>query len=386
VGHRKPAHDKPGRRRRPPRIRRRSQPGASPGTLLADPAAPRPRIQVFAFGPERCVERADADLAEIARLRAQSPVVWVDVSGLGDAQIVAELGAAFGLHPLWLEDVLNVHQRPKVEREGGVDFLVVRALEGDGALGTDQTSLFLGPGFVLTFQERPGDCFDPVRARLRQPGSRLRQRGPDYLAYALIDGVIDGYFPWIERLGERLEQLEDRLLEVPDASCLRELHELRRDLLLVRRSVWPLREVLHQLRREDDALIGAETRLFLSDSYDHTLQIQDLVESDRELAAGLVELYLSSASTRLNEIMRFLTVISTVFIPLTFVVGVYGMNFRPEAGPWSMPELNTPWGYVVCMAVMGLAALWMILWFWRRGWLFDPARSRARRAAPPTPP
>jgi magnesium transporter len=286
------------------------------------------------------------------------------------------VGAAFGLHRLWLEDVINVHQRPKVEHHGDVRFVVVRAIEGEGPAETDQISLFLGPGFVITFQERHGDGWDEVRARIRRGTFRIRQSGPDYLAYALLDATVDGYFPALERLGERIDRLEDDLIERPGSWCLADIHDVRRDLLTVRRAAWPLREAIQHLLREHDPVFQEETRVYLGDCYDHTVQIMDLVENDREIVSGLLDVYLSSMNHRMNEVMKVLTVISTIFIPLTFLAGVYGMNFDPDAGPWSMPELRRPWGYAACLAVMAGTALSLVLWFRRRGWIFAGATRR----------
>jgi magnesium transporter len=365
-----------GHKGRRQRIRRRSKPGAAPGTLVVDPGALKPEIVAMAWGADRVHESQPRSAVEAAALRERYPLVWIDVQGLGDAELVAELGQRFGLHALWLEDVLNAHQRPKVSAAGDVRFVVLRALTGDGALETEQVSLFVGPGFVVSFQERPCEALDEVRRRARAGTGRLRQSGSDYLCYALLDAVVDGYFPWLEKLGERLDALEHALLVESRPGGLAQLHEVRRELLLVRRAVWPLREPLHELVRDEDALFRPETRVFLSDVYDHTLQVLDLVENDREIAGGLVELHLLGASTRLNEVIKVLTVISTVFIPLTFVVGVYGMNFDPDAGPWSMPELRWPWGYVACMAGLVAMGLGLLAWFWHKGWILAGEKRR----------
>lgn len=346
------------------RRRRRRVVGRAPGTVAVDPAAPAPVLRVLAYGPDGMHDQPAVDLAEVPQLLARWPVLWLDVDGLGDAAVLEQVAALFRFHPLALEDVVNTHQRAKVESYDEHEFVVLRNPEVGELLDTEQLALFVGRNYVVTFQERAGDWFDPVRARLQNPSGRLRQGGPDYLAYALIDAVIDAYFPILERHGEGLEALEDQLLGHPvPAGVMAELQRSRRDLLTLRRAIWPLREVVNGLMREECRRVTAATRVYLRDCYDHVAQLIDLVETDRELSANLMELYLSSTSQRLNEVMKVLTVIATIFIPLTFVVGVYGMNFR------YMPELEWRYGYFATLAAMGGMALGMLWWFRRRGWL-----------------
>lgn len=363
---------------------RAAPPGSMPGTLLADPEAPKPKLRVLAYGPDGVVERELRDPHELRDVFPKSEVTWLDVQGLGDAALIERLGEVFGLHRLWLEDVLSTRQRPKVETYGEIRYLVVRALERDGGehLETDQISIFLGPRFVVTFQERYGDCFDALRDRIRVGRGNLRSHGPSYLTYGLLDAVVDNYFPELERLGERLDTLEDVLIACPSTSCLNEIHAIRRELLVLRRAVWPLREALHHLLRDSDKAFTPETRIYLNDCYDHTVQIMDLVENYREIASGLIDIYLSSMSHRMNEVMKVLTVISTIFIPLTFVAGVYGMNFDPDAGPLSMPELRWPLGYVACLAFMAVVAIALTAWFWRKGWIFSGVPGERRQPRP----
>lgn len=361
------------------RFHRRTPPGAPPGSLVADPAAPRPVLRVIAYGPDRCAEKEIQSPAEVRAFLGQYPVTWLNVDGLGDAQVIAELGEIFNLHRLALEDVVHVHQRAKVEPYGNTYYLVARMAELNEHLETEQMSLFLGPNFVLTFQERIGDCWDPLRARLRSGAGRVRAAGPDYLAYSLLDAVIDGYFPLLEKLGERLEVLEDRVVLNPRAEVISRIHEIKRNLLTLRRAVWPLRDALALLYRDQNPLFTEETRLYLRDSYDHTIQLFDLIETDRDMASGLLDVYLSSVSNRMNEIMKVLTVISTIFIPLSFVAGVYGMNFNPAKSPWNMPELNWAWGYPFALGVMAAVAGIMLYYFYRKGWLV----SRPEKSPPP---
>ncbi len=344
-----------------------------PGTVTADPNAPQPVIDVVSFGVDQCLEkRVSAEWVQ--HNRHLNPVLWVNVDGLGDAKVIQELGRIFQLHQLSLEDVANSRNRPKVEVYDGFLFVVVRMfhLLPDHQMEIEQLSLFLGADYVITFQEGiPGDCFEPVRARLRKDGSRLRSGGADFLAYHLIDAVIDGYFPLLERLGERLEDLENVVIDQPSRAVVAQIHDIKRELLLIRRAVWPLREAINSLVREELPMITPETRIFLRDCYDHCVQIIDLVESYRELGSGLMDVYLSNVSNRMNEVMKVLTIITTIFVPLTFVAGVYGMNFNPEKSPFNMPELNAYWGYPMAMAAMAVIALLELYYFWKKGWLWS---------------
>lgn len=355
-------------RRPAKRVRRRRTPvGRPPGTLEADADAPPPVIRLIAFGPDEVVEREAADLESVREARGRWPVLWVDVDGLGDAALIAEIGRLFDLHPLALEDVLHVHQRPKHDEYGRCHFVVGRMLTPGERLDTEQVSLFFGRDFVVTFQERAGDCWEPVRERIRKAQGRVRSAGADYLAYALLDAIVDAYFPVLEEFGERLEALEDRVVARPDRSAIGEIHSARRDLLTLRRAVWPLRDALNSLQR-DVHLVTDETRVYLRDCYDHTVRIIDVIETGREIAAGLMEVYLSSLSNRMNEIMKVLTIIATIFIPLGFVAGIYGMNFNPEISPWNMPELNWRWGYPFALGLMAVVAGVLLAYCWRKGW------------------
>lgn len=368
------------KRRRKKAFARRTPPGAAPGTLDADPNAPQPKVELFAYGPQGCVEHQGCDFETLARLRQTYPVVWVNVDGLGDTKIVERLGEVFGLHALALEDVLHVHQRAKVEHYPDNLYVVARMLNPRSRLETEQLSIFIGQGFVVTFQEVPGDCLDPVRNRVRSEGSRIRELGPDYLAYTILDAVIDAFFPALEHIGEHLDELEDQVLLNSDlASNISGIHTLKNDLLLLRRAIWPQRESLNTLIRDPSALVADETRLYLRDCYDHTVQIIDLLEMYREIASGLMDLYISAVSNRMNEVMKVLTIIATIFIPLTFIVGVYGMNFDPGSSPWNMPELRAYYGYPIVWGVMLLVTLAMVVFFRKQGWLSSLIpRPRAR--------
>lgn len=361
-------------------IRKRTAPGAAPGTIVVDPDAPPSRIYAIAFGPEGFQEQAVEAPHDLAPLLQAYSTVWINVDGLGDKEVIQQLGTMFELHRLALEDVVNVHQRPKIEDYTEQLFFVARMVYRNETIQTEQLSMFIGENYVLTFQERPGgDCFDPVRERLRKGVARIRSYGTDYLAYCLIDALVDAYFPIIEVYGDHLEALEDEVLESPTASIVNEIHQARRDLLLLRRAIWPLREAINALLRDQAQRFSDETRVHLRDCYDHSIQILDFVESYRELVSDLMDVYLSSLSARMNEVMRVLTVIATIFIPLTFISSVYGMNFDTEASWWNMPELSWPFGYPLVLGVMGVVAVVQLVFFWRRGWLGTSLDAAPRR-------
>jgi magnesium transporter len=265
--------------------------------------------------------------------------------------------------------VLSVPQRPKVEEYEDHLFMITRMISFNGTLESEQVSLFLGRNYLITFQERPGDCFDPVRDRIRKSRGIIRKQGADYLAYALMDTLIDGYFPVLEAMGEGIEALEDEVMENPSQNTLQRIHEVKRSLLDLRRTAWPQREAISTLVREEMSLIRESTRTYLRDGYDHIIQVMDVVETYRELASGLMDVYLSSLSNRMNEVMKTLTIVATIFIPLTFVAGIYGMNFNPERSPWNMPELNWAWGYPTVWLVMIVVVFVMLVFFRRKEWL-----------------
>ena len=357
------------RARRWRRLSRRPPPGSPPGTLVVPAEPVTPVVRMMVYDRDR-LEECTADAAgELPLADALGQVRWIDVQGLGDLDLMRRIGERFGLHPLVLADLVHVNQRAKVEAYENQLFVVLRMVHLDERLWTEQLSLILGEGFVLTFQERPGDCFDPVRERLRRAQGRLRAAGADYLAYALLDALIDSYFPVLEHQGELLEAMEREVVETTEAGQITRIHALKRDLLEVRRALWPLREVMSQLLREDVALIGAGTRLFLRDCADHVFQLMDMVEIDREVASSLLDLHLSSVSMRMNEIMKVLTIIATIFIPLGFIAGVYGMNFDPEVSPLNMPELHWYFGYPFALALMLAVAVGLLEYFRRKGWL-----------------
>jgi magnesium transporter len=341
--------------------RRRNAPGSPPGQLTVDPAGEAPRLTVVHIGADGVETNPSADLASLRV--PDTGLVWLNVDGLGDAATLSRIAQVFGLHPLAMEDAVNLHQRPKFEDYDQHDFIVLRMPERGGSFTTEQVSLCLGDRFVVTFQERAGDVFDPVRNRLKNPQSTIRSRGADYLAYALIDAVTDAYFPVLEAFGERLEVLEDEVVARSSPALIEDIHALRHQLRTIRGAVWPLRDMLAAVLRDDGARVSVATRVYLRDCQDHTFQLIDMIETYREIASGLVDIHLSSQANRTNEVMQVLTLIATIFIPLTFVVGVYGMNFD------IMPELHWRWGYPAVMLGMAALAAGLTIWFRRKGWL-----------------
>lgn len=358
--------------------RRQSPPGALPGTIHVDPKAPPPRITVLAYGPDDVVEVNEVeDLNSLRTYLREWPVTWINVEGLGSASVLHELSEMFCLHRLALEDVINVHQRAKVEEYPHHLFIVARMIYLNHHLESEQLSMFLGENFVLTFQSIiGGDCLDPVRDRIRKGLGRIRSAGPDYLAYALLDGVVDAYFPVVDVYSNELDALEDEVIKRPTQHTVNRIHHVKRNLLMLRRVVWPLREAINMLIRESSPLVTADTQIYLRDCYDHTIQILDLVEIYREISASMMDIYLSSVSNRMNEIVKVLTIISTIFIPLTFIAGIYGMNFNTEVSPLNMPELNWFFGYPFALGSMGAIATFMMLFFRRKGWIGKPAREQ----------
>jgi len=360
-----------------PRVRKRSKPGAVAGIELSDlarmPAAKEPvTVTCIDYGPQQAHVQSVTDLA--AFLSAHRPewatVRWINVDGLGDMSVLRGFAEKYHLHPLAVEDVLNVTHRPKVEaypEDGNMQarlFVIARMLElCDGHLRSEQISIFLGHNTVLTFQQSPGDVWDGIRQRIQTPGSRLRANDASFLVHSQLDAIVDACFPILEFYGDRLEDVEAEVLASPTPEAIRNIHTLKRELLLLRRAVWPMREVISSLQREPHECMGDATRTYMRDVYDHAVQIIDIVETYREIASGLTETYMTAMSQRLNEVMKVLTIIGTIFIPLTFLAGVYGMNFEV------LPELGWTWGYPAFWAVSIVVAVSMFFWFRRRQWI-----------------
>lgn len=322
-------------------------------------------MRLIGYDPERVLDRTVERAEDVADLRGGAGTLWLDVVGLHNPILLEKLGQAFALHPLLMEDVLNTEQRPKLEDYDDYLFVVLQRLRYDrraGHVAREQVSLVLGKGFVLSFQESQSELFEPVRQRIHAAKGRLRGQGPDALLHALLDAVVDEYFGLLEQLGEEIERLETQILDRPSPISMRSLHRLKRELMAVRRSVWPLREVIGGLERLESPLLKPGLDLYLRDVYDHTVHVIDTVESYRDMLAGMLDVYLSALSNRMNEVMKVLTVISTLFIPLTFIAGLYGMNFK------YMPELEWHWGYFAVLCLMAGVVLGMLVFFRRKRW------------------
>ncbi len=340
-----------------------------PGTLAAHAEAGNAPVQVraFLYDAERCEERAVA-VSDIPSLSPpKTGVLWLDVAGLSDPGVVRAIGDRFGIHPLAQEDVLNVPQRPKVEWYG--DRLLVVLWQVRFQKPSEQLSFFVSERLVVSFQESPDDSLEPVRERIRQGRGRIRTEGADYLLYSLCDAVLDAFFPTLERLGDKVEELEDHMIATPVPETFVSIRKLKRELIAVRHALWPARDAMNLLMIEEHALIRPGTKVFLRDLYDHTVQLIDMVNTYREMTAGLVEEYMSAVSNRMNEVMKVLTIVMSFFIPLTFIVGVYGMNFDTDASPFNMPELRWAFGYPAVLVLMAAIAGGMFYYFRKRKWL-----------------
>ncbi|MFK0734602.1 MAG: magnesium/cobalt transporter CorA [Gloeotrichia echinulata GP01] len=349
------------------------QPGTLPGTLIVDENAESPTILLIDYNPTNFIRIQIETPEECVSYLESESVSWVDVQGLGNQDILQRLGKVFNLHPLVLEDVVNMSERPKIEDYEEQLLIIARMVvpkERTFGFYSEQVSLVLSKNYLLTVQEEPEhDCFEGVRARIEKGKGTIRKQGTDYLAYALLDSIVDGFFPVLERYGEQIEDLEEEVIVRPTEKTLQKIHQIKRELLQLRRAIWPQRDAINALIRDGSDLITEEVRIYLRDCYDHAVQVMDMVETYRELASGLMDVYLSAVSNKMNEIMKLLTVVSSIFIPLTFVAGVYGMNFNTEKSPYNMPELNWYWGYPICLGVMVGIALGLLLFFWQRGWL-----------------
>lgn len=381
-------------------MHRRSKPGDAPGLLTVDPEAESTTIRVIAFGSaisnvssnpgfhasaaaahasnaygnvngNACGDITEKVINHVDELRpflASKQNIWIDVTGLGSQSTLQAIADLLHLHPLAMEDVVHVHQRAKVDEFPDSLFVVSRMFDGDDAHQSEQISFFLLDHVLLTFQERPGDCWDPVRQRIRHRRGKICDTGVDYLLYALLDSVIDSYFPVMERLAEHVDELELAITEQLITGQMRQIHDLRGQLLSLRKAIRPHREMINELIRDSNPHISQETRVHLRDCYDHVIQVLESVDTYRELTSDLRDFYLSSVSNSMNEVMKVLTIISTIFIPLSFIAGVYGMNFDTDL-PWNMPELHWEYGYIFSLALMALVAFGLLVYFRRRRWI-----------------
>ncbi|MFC1938968.1 magnesium/cobalt transporter CorA [Chloroflexota bacterium] len=342
--------------------------GMPPGTLvyIGDKKDEKTRITVFDYDIAKYEENEVASAEECFPFKEKPSVTWINVDGLQQLDVIEKLGKHFGLHPLLLEDVLNTEQRPKMEDFGDYIFIVLKMLFYDSnndSIHAEHISLVLGSNFVISFQEHTGDVFDPIRERIRKDKGRIRKTGADYLTYALIDTIVDNYFIIIEKIGDRIEDTETELAANPTSEILQTIRKTKKELLFLRKSVWPLREVVSRLEKAESPLILDSSVVYLRDVYDHTIQVIDTVESFRDTVSGMLDVYLSSISNKMNEVMKVLTIFAAIFIPLTFVAGIYGMNFD------FMPELRWRMGYFGVIIIMASIGGGMLFRFKKKGWL-----------------
>jgi len=341
--------------------------GLPPGTLIhiGERKAEKTRITIIDYDEAQFEEKEAKKIEECFPFKDKPTVSWINIDGIHQVEIIEKLGSHFGLHPLLLEDILNTEQRPKMEDFGDYIFVVLKMLYYNGEkdeIEAEQVSLILGSNFVISFQEREGDVLDPVRERIRKGKGRIRKAGADYLAYALLDAIVDNCFLILETIGERIEDTEQQLATNPIPETLQLIRKLKKGMIILRKSVWPLREVVSGLERGESVLIHESTGAYLRDVYDHTIQVIDTVESFRDMVSGMLDIYLSSISNKMNEVMKVLTIFAVIFIPLTFVAGIYGMNFE------LMPELGWQWGYPMILIVMASIAAGMLGYFRRKRW------------------
>ncbi|MDW7771381.1 MAG: magnesium/cobalt transporter CorA [Desulfobulbaceae bacterium] len=341
--------------------------GLPPGTpvFVGERKQDETRIEILHYAEDHLEEIHDAGLDDCRRLKDGAGITWINVNGIHDVGLIESLGKLFGLHPLTMEDIVNTTQRPKAESYETYIFLVFKMITYNDAqndVEIENISLILGKGYVISFQEREGDVFEVVRQRVRSARGLLRSAGSDYLAYALMDRVVDAYFVALEKIGEYIEGIDAEIILAPDTGHMHEVHRLKREILFLRKSVWPMREEIAALEKFESLLINTSTRVYLRDLYDHTIQIIELVETFRDILGGMHDTFLSSVSNRMNEVMKVLTIIATIFIPLTFIAGVYGMNFE------NMPELKWSWGYYLIWGIMIAIGVGMFVYFKRRRW------------------
>jgi len=342
--------------------------GLPPGTLVQveEKKAEKVRISLIDYDEAQFQEKEAATIEECFTFKDKPTVTWINIDGIHQADILEKIGAHFGIHPLILEDIMNPAQRPKIEDFENYIYVIAKMIYFDDKkndIEAEQLSIILGPNFVISFQEKEGDIFNPIRDRIRKARGRIRKMKTDYLAYALLDTIVDHYFIVLEKLGEKIEGMEEELVTKPTPETLQSIHTLKRELIFLRKSIWPLREVVKSLESGESVFVLESTGIYLRDVYDHTIQVVDTVETFRDMVSGILDVYLSSVSNRMNEVMKVLTIIATIFIPLTFLAGIYGMNFK------HMPELELPWGYPGLLVVMIAVGLAMVAYFRNKKWL-----------------
>jgi magnesium transporter len=342
--------------------------GLPPGTLVhvGERKVGKAKITIIDYDEHHFEEKEAKNVEECFPFKDKTTVTWINIDGVHQLEIIEKIGEHFNIHPLVLEDIANTGQRPKMEDFADYIFVTLKMLlysEGEKETKAEQVSLILGSTFVISFQESEGDVFDPIRERIRADKGRIRKMGADYLAYALMDAVVDNYFTILEKLGEGIEDMEEELVNNPTPETLQAMHHLKREMIFLRKSVWPLREVINRLEKWESSLLNKSTSIYLRDLYDHTIQVIDSIETFRDVLSGMLDIYLSSVSNRMNEVMKVLTIIATIFIPLTLIAGIYGMNFR------FMPELEMAVGYPLVLLIMLCVGILMILYFRKKRWL-----------------
>jgi len=341
--------------------------GLPPGTLvhIGNKRIEKVKITIIDYDEKHFQEKEVKSAEECFPYKDKSTITWINIDGVHEIKVIEEIGKHFNLHPLILEDIVDTDQRPKIKDFGNYIFIILKMLyydEKDNEMKVEQVSLVLGKNYVISFQEREGDVFDAIRERNRNNIGRIRKLGADYLVYSLIDAIVDNYFTIIEKLDEEIENLEDKVIIQPNPSNVQAIHKLKRDLIFLRKSVWPLREVISFLEKGESPLVLESTNIYLRDVYGHTIQVMDTVETLRDIISGILDIYLSSINTRMNEIMKILTIIATIFIPLTFITGIYGMNFQ------YMPEIKWFWGYPAVLSIMVAIGIGMLIYFKRKKW------------------
>jgi len=346
---------------------RSSKSGLPAGSLIhiGEKKVEKIKIRLIDYGPEEYEEQDIDNIEQCFPYKDDHTITWINIDGIHDTMILEKLGDCFGFHPLILEDILNTQQRPKIEDFNDYIYFVLKMIEYNtktNAVSLEQVSIILGKHYVISLQEKPLEIYEPIRNRIKKDKSKIRNAGSDYLAYLLIDSIIDSYFSVLEKIGERIEHVENKLVSNPTQKTLKTIYDLKRNMLYMRKSTWPLREIISRLERGEISLINDSTRIYIRDIYDHIIQVIDTIETFRDMLSGMLDIYLSSMSHRLNEVMKILTIISTIFIPITFIASIYGMNFR------FMPEINWKWGYLAVWAIILFIIIYMVIYFKRKKW------------------
>ncbi|MHB1346208.1 MAG: magnesium/cobalt transporter CorA [Candidatus Humimicrobiaceae bacterium] len=346
---------------------RSSKSGLPAGSLIhiGEKKVEKVKIRLIDYGPEEYAEQIITNIEQCFPYKDEQTITWINIDGIHEVEIMRKLGDCFGFHPLILEDILNTQQRPKIEDFNDYIYIVFKTMDYNiktNQIILDQVSIILGKHYVISLQEQPLDIYEPIRKRIKNDKSRIRNEGSDYLAYLLIDSIIDNYFSVLEKIGEKIEHVENKLVTSPTQKTLKTIYDLKRNMLYMRKSTWPLREIISRLERGEISLISDNTKIYVRDIYDHIIQVIDTIETFRDMLSGMIDIYLSSMSHRLNEVMKILTIISTIFIPITFIASIYGMNFR------FMPEISWKWSYIIVWAVILFIIIYMVIYFKRKKW------------------